>query len=149
MSKDYFSVHFDDKPEIVFEVLNEDGSFTYTDISGNVIEYVQTNGYQSRNWLNVRLDWMEPFPVQETIISGTSPIITKLQFLQRFTQEERIAIREAAKTNPYVEDFLELLNAASEVNVEYQPTIDAIDALIGLGLIAAASKPDILALSGV
>lgn len=149
MSKDYFSVHFDDKPEIVFEVLNEDGSFTYTDISGNVIEYVQTNGYQSRNWLNVRLDWMEPLPADALIISAGQPIITKLQFLQRFTQEERIAIREAAKTNPYVEDFLELLNAASEVNVEYQPTIDAIDALIGLGLIAAASKPDILALSGV
>ncbi len=145
MAKDYFSVHFDDKPEIVFEVLNEDGSFTYTDISGNVIEYVQTNGYQSRNWLNVRLDWMEPLPADALIISTRQPIITKLQFLQRFTQEERIAIREAAKTNPYVEDFLELLNAASEVNVEYQPTIDAINALISLGLIAATSKPDILA----
>ncbi len=146
--KDYFSVHFDDKPEIVFEIINVDGSFTYTDMLGNVIEYTPTNGYQSRNWLNIRLDWMEPLPADALIISANQPIITKLQFLERFTQAERIAIRDAAKTNPYVEDFLDLLNAATEVNVEYQQTIDAINALIGLGLISSDSKTKILS-SGV
>lgn len=142
---DYFSVHFDDKPEIVFEIVYEDGSLSYTDMLGNAIEYVPTNGYQLRNWLNIRQDWMEPLPADALVISASQPVITKLQFLQRFTQEERITIRDAAKSNPYVEDFLELLHAATEVNVEYQATIDAIDALIAAGLIASSSKPALLA----
>lgn len=134
MSKDYFSVHFDDKPEITFEVV-ENNESTFTDISGNLIDYVPTNGYQSRSGLLVRLAWMDPY---ETVPLGTPLyVMSKLQFLERFTAEERIAIREASKTNPYVEDFLELLNAASEVNVQYQPTIDAVNALASLGLISS------------
>ncbi len=41
--------------------------------------------------------------------------ISKSAWLKRWTQAERMGIRTLAKTNPYVEDFLELLNNAPDV----------------------------------
>lgn len=40
---------------------------------------------------------------------------TILQFKRRLTQEERVAIREVAKTNPLIADFLDMLDCAQEV----------------------------------
>jgi hypothetical protein len=40
---------------------------------------------------------------------------TVYQFLMRMTATERVAIRERAKTNPYVYDFMDLLSHSGEV----------------------------------
>jgi len=48
-------------------------------------------------------------------VVGTEVPWTKHEFLERFTPAERIAIRQRAKIDPHVEDFLELLNASGGV----------------------------------
>lgn len=54
------------------------------------------------------VEFPQPEPIRETTIS-------KSVWLKRWTQPERIGIRTLAKTNPYVEDFVELLNNAPDV----------------------------------
>lgn len=54
------------------------------------------------------VEFPQPEPIRETTIS-------KSAWLKRWTQPERIGIRALAKTNAYVEDFVELLNNATDV----------------------------------
>lgn len=72
--------------------------------------------------------------------------LSKNEFLDRFTQAERIAIRQAAQTNGVVNDYLELLAAASEVSLTSARTTAGVQALEAGGLIAAGRGTVILAL---
>jgi hypothetical protein len=72
--------------------------------------------------------------------------VTNLEFLNRFTQAERIAIRTAAQTNATVADYLALQAAASGIGLTDQRTIDDVNALETAGLIAAGRAAQILAL---
>ncbi len=49
------------------------------------------------------------------VLANTEVMYTKHEFLDRFTAAERIAVRETAKTNPYVADFMEMLSASGGV----------------------------------
>lgn len=71
--------------------------------------------------------------------------VSKLEFLNRFTTPERVTIRTAAKASPAVEDYLELLNAAEEVRLTSETTIQGVNALEAAGLIAAGRAAEILA----
>ena len=70
--------------------------------------------------------------------------ITKLGFKQRFTQEERIAIRTASSANPVVFDFQDLVDSATFIDLSRQDTADAVNALEQFGLIAAGRASQIL-----
>jgi hypothetical protein len=48
-------------------------------------------------------------------VVGTEVPWTKFEYLERFTAAERVAIRRRAKTDPFVEDYLELMNASGGV----------------------------------
>lgn len=61
--------------------------------------------------------------------------ITKLAFKQRFTQDERIAIRAASETIPQVYDFQDLVNSATFIDLSRPDTIAAVNAIEQLGLI--------------
>ena len=69
---------------------------------------------------------------------------TKLEYLRRFTQDERIAIRTAAKQVPALEDYVALLELASEVRSDDPDIIAALQMLEGAGLIAAGRASEIL-----
>jgi hypothetical protein len=70
--------------------------------------------------------------------------ITKLAFKQRFTQAERIAIREAAQTVPEVYDFEDLVNSASFIDLARADTIAAVHYIEAGGLIAEGRAVEIL-----
>lgn len=70
--------------------------------------------------------------------------ITKLAFKQRFTQAERIAIREAAQTVPEVYDFEDLVNSASFIDLARPDTIAAVHYIEAGGLIAEGRAVEIL-----
>lgn len=72
--------------------------------------------------------------------------LTNLDFLNRFTQAERIAIRTAAASNAAVADYLAMQTAASGISLIDQRTIDGVNALEAAGLIAAGRAAQILAL---
>lgn len=71
--------------------------------------------------------------------------ITRLEFLQRFTQTERVTIRTAAKQSVPIEDYLALVDAATFIDVTRPDTMAGVQALEQLGLIGAGRAAQILA----
>jgi len=69
---------------------------------------------------------------------------TKLGYLRRFTQDERIAIRTAAKQVPALEDYVALLELASDVRSDDPDIVAALQMLEGAGLIGAGRAGEIL-----
>lgn len=72
-------------------------------------------------------------------------IITKLAYLRRFTGDERVAIRTAAKVNPVLDDYMALLELAEEVNLDDLDTVMALAMLEQAGLLAVGRGVEILA----
>ena len=66
-----------------------------------------------------------PEPVPEAVDMR----ITKLAFKHRFTQQERIDIREASKTIPKVYDFEDLVNSATFIDLSRDDTKIAVNAV--------------------
>jgi hypothetical protein len=76
----------------------------------------------------------------------TKPMLTKREFLERFTADERVAIRTAAQGSMAVQDYLELVNVSDEIDLTYATTIGGVQALEGAGLIGEGRAAEILAL---
>ena len=84
-------------------------------------------------------------PVAEPVIEAIAARVwTKLEYLRRFTQEERITIREAAKTSAPLADYLELLALAEEIRSDDPDIAAALAFLESSGLIAAGRAREIL-----
>lgn len=79
-----------------------------------------------------------------TDVTPTSYTWTKLAYLRRFTQDERIAIRSAAPQSAQLADYLELLALAEEVKSDDPDIITALTMLEGTGLLAAGRAQEIL-----
>lgn len=71
-------------------------------------------------------------------------VFTKLEYLRLFTSAERIAIRDAAKQSPELEDYLEMLKLSDEINTGDPDTIAAVTMLELVGLIAAGRAQEVL-----
>lgn len=65
-------------------------------------------------------------------------------FLRRFTSEERIAARTLAKTDPVVEDFMDLLSKATNVISSDADTQAGMGYLVYVGVLTEARKNTIL-----
>ncbi len=79
-----------------------------------------------------------------TDVIPTSYTWTKIEYLRRFTQEERIAIRTAAKTSAVLEDYMQLLELASEVKSDDPDIVAALTMLESVGLIGAGRAQEII-----
>jgi len=77
-------------------------------------------------------------------ITPTQKILTKLEYLRRFTQAERIAIRQAAAQNAVLDDYLKLLELAQEVNLSDPDAIAAVQMLEAYGLLAPGRAAEII-----
>ena len=78
-------------------------------------------------------------------VAPTSHTLTKLEYLRRFTTEERVAIRAAAASNPVLDDYLKLMELAQEINLDDPDTVAAVQMLEQAGLIAAGRAAEVLA----
>lgn len=81
----------------------------------------------------------------QTIAPDPVRNVTKLEYLRRFTQAERVAIRTAAATNPVLADYLAMLELAQDVNLDDPDTVAAVQMLEVVGLIGAGRTAEILA----
>lgn len=72
-------------------------------------------------------------------------VLAKLDYLKRFTQAERIAIRELGQSNAVVNDYIELMNAAVTVRLDDPDTVGGVNALESAGALAAGRAAEILA----
>ncbi len=64
------------------------------------------------------------------VISTHVPL-TRFEFLERFTTNERVSIREEAKNNPIVEDFMEMMKMSGSVSVIL--AMPALNYLVSIG----------------
>lgn len=96
-------------------------------------------GDASPGWLYDGATFAPPAPVV------LPKILTKVQYLKRFTQAERIAIREAAKTSAVVNDYVQLLDASSDVDLADEDTVAGAQQLESAGLLAAGRAAEVLA----
>lgn len=89
-------------------------------------------------------DHAEVIEVSEPVAPTPGRVMTKLEFLRRFTGAERIALRTVAKENPVVEDYMALLDAAQEVNTADPDTSGGVMMLEAAGLLGAGRAMEIL-----
>lgn len=71
--------------------------------------------------------------------------LTKLEFLDRFTDSELLAVREASKTAPEVELWLWRFDRADGITLSDSRTVAGVQALEASGLIAKGRAAQILA----
>ena len=78
--------------------------------------------------------------------AAPTPVValTPGAFLQRFTADERIAIRGQRAADAYVDDFLDLLSHATEVRSDDRDVIDGLDRLVAAGLLTGERRAEIL-----
>jgi hypothetical protein len=74
----------------------------------------------------------------------TTKVFTSYQFMLRLTPEERASIRASALTDVIVADFLQLAQAAQEIETSNPITIQGMDYLVMLGLLSEQRKNEIL-----
>jgi len=78
------------------------------DLSAALGVAAQELGFDGQGFFPVTPEPPPPPPVDE---------LHKVDFLRLFTQAERIAIRQAAKVNPIVEDYQAMLDAATVIRL--------------------------------
>ena len=130
---DYFRVNITGT-DAVYEEVDNSGNSRFTDANGVTVPVEQERPiYNERSWVITRLPWMEPIP-----LPYYSTKLSSLQFLELFTVSERIAIRQASKSSVIIEDWLELLNATSEIDLSHQELVDSLNGLATFGLLQQA-----------
>lgn len=72
-------------------------------------------------------------------------IIPPLEFLQRFTPEERTAIRAAAAVNAELADWIDQARFAREIDLDAPNTAAGLDALAAAGLLTVERRAVVLA----
>lgn len=70
--------------------------------------------------------------------------VSSYEFMRRFTRDERIAIRTAAKTDPILEDWLLMSGAATGIPLNDADTQAGMDYLVSKGLITRARGHQII-----
>lgn len=78
-------------------------------------------------------------------LRNTGRILTKLDYMNRFTDTELATIYTVAKTNVAVEIWLEKFKLSTEINLDDQRTIYGVLALEQFGLIGVGRASEILA----
>lgn len=74
----------------------------------------------------------------------TPRILTKLAYINRFTDEELVGIYSAAKVSVPVEVWLKKFELAEEINLDDERTIAGLHAMEASGLLAAGRANEIL-----
>jgi len=79
------------------------------------------------------------------VIAPAVTILTKLEYMNRFTDSELAAIYTAAKQSIEIEIWLEKFKLATEIDLSDPRTIAGVQALEAVGLIGASRADEILA----
>lgn len=82
---------------------------------------------------------------QDGTINADGREISRVGFLKRFTQGERVTIRAVAKDNAVLDDFMALMDATDPINLDDPDTIAGMNLLEQAGLLAPGRAAEILA----
>jgi hypothetical protein len=110
----------------------------------NIPEYIEITEEQYRTLL-IRSIWNgNRFLAPEPIVP-TNNFLSKLEYMNRFTDTELENIYTAAKTVTSVEIWLEKFKLAANIDLLDQRTIAGVNALEAAGLLATGRAAEILA----
>ncbi len=71
-------------------------------------------------------------------------VLDVIDYLKLLSQDERIAVLAAAKTDPIVEDIVDLQRNTLRIRSDDPDLLNALDYLTGIGILAAGRKQEIL-----
>lgn len=95
--------------------------------------------------LQQQLAQLQNSPVPATEPEPVSRVLTKTQYMNRFTDAELGAIYSTAKVVVSVQVWLERFNAATEINLDSSNVIGGLHTMEAAGLIGAGRANEILA----
>lgn len=107
---------------------NYDGGINITDL----------NPQPGIGWIYDGVEFTLPIEVpdeEENIPVRVRNVLTRLQFLRRFTIEERIAIRENAKVDPVLEDAMVMFESAENISIIDEDTINVVNYIASKNII--------------
>lgn len=78
------------------------------------------------------------------IATPPAPALTKLDFLKRFTFDERVAIETAAETDPMVRVVKESFKVSEEIRIDDPEMVAGMALYVAKGLITEERKIEIL-----
>jgi hypothetical protein len=109
-------------------------------VNGNVVNVIDASeDFCAEHYRFYRL-------VEEPIVATPSVrTLTKLEYMNRFTDAELAAIYMAAKSNVQVEVWLDKFKLAEEINLDDPSTIAGVQALEAAGLLSTGRSAEILA----
>lgn len=81
----------------------------------------------------------------EAVAQAPNPVITKLAFRERFTQDEKVALYTAAKSEVRIQIWLDDLDAAQDLRLDDPRIIAGVQMLESQGMIGAGRAGEILA----
>jgi len=122
---------------------------SYLQVSGeligvsNITPPILDNVYVAQyNELPNLISMMWDISTLSFITNPLSGVLTKLEFLTRFTTLERISIRNSL--DPIVVDFMALLNMAESISLRDMNTKNGINYLVHIGLLGKHRISEIL-----
>lgn len=112
-------------------------------------DFVEVPDAVQTGWVRVDGNWQAPETVQpepETPVLTAAPTVSPVEFMLLFTSPERVAIKAARPTDPVIDDFFDLIEdpRLTEIRLDAQSTLDALDYFVGKKMIATARKNQIL-----
>lgn len=78
-------------------------------------------------------------PAPPPVVDPEPPVIrwmSQADFKRRLTASERIAVRAARSLDPVIDDFLDILDSTTNVNLDDPDLINGLAYMVALGLIA-------------
>lgn len=126
----------------------------YAIIENNIVENITISDSQLyQNWVSIPQG--ANVGIGYTYVNGvfTPPVaspqlkrtLTKLEYMNRFTDAELAGIYTTAKTVVAVEIWLEKFKLATEINLDDPTTIAGLQAMEGAGLLVVGRSAEILA----
>lgn len=71
-------------------------------------------------------------------------IVSKLEFLTKFTSEERITARQMASSDPIIDDFFRLLELSEEIDLSHPMVISGLYYLVSINILTESRVNEIL-----
>lgn len=109
---------------------------TLEPVDGVTFIEVDAADYSGKRWTGAAF---EDAPVVK------SRLLSRIDFMRRFTQAERIAIRAAGENNQIVKDTVFMLDAAMTVNMDHSDVAAALAYLTQLAILGTGRAAEILA----
>lgn len=138
---DYILIQFDNG-DLAYQEIMRGQVVRYTDMDGVTVSAEGRGSVVVGG--NPPPAWALPDPVDEPVPSVPTRILSKLAYLRLFSQQERIAVRNAATQSPELFDYLDMLKLADEIDLMDADTVAAVQMLEAAGLIAPGRAGEIL-----